>query len=300
MATEPKKKRPFTLANTDVRPYVYGGLAACVAEALTFPIDTAKTRLQLQGQKIDSRYSLQTPYEGMLNVWKRIIREEGFSRLYRGLSPALLRQASYGTIKFGLYYSVKEHMPGKEGPLRNVASAVFAGSVSSAIANPTDVLKVRLQSQIAATSSVTLVAGFREISSAEGIRGLWRGVIPTAERAAIVAGVQLPVYDYVKAYLLRNKMLTDGAANHLVSSFLAGAMACLVSSPIDVVRTRFMSQRRSDSRVYRNSFHCAFLTIKTEGIRALYKGVIPAFMRMGPWNVVFFLVYERLKKTITD
>jgi solute carrier family 25 protein 14/30 len=30
-------------------PFVYGGLASCIAEAATFPIDTAKTRLQLQG-----------------------------------------------------------------------------------------------------------------------------------------------------------------------------------------------------------------------------------------------------------
>ena len=33
---------------TQVKPFVYGGLAACLAEFTTFPIDTVKTRLQLQ------------------------------------------------------------------------------------------------------------------------------------------------------------------------------------------------------------------------------------------------------------
>ena len=45
-------------------PFVYGGVASCVAEAATFPIDTAKTRLQLQGQATDMRHS-STPYRGM-------------------------------------------------------------------------------------------------------------------------------------------------------------------------------------------------------------------------------------------
>lgn len=68
--------------------------------------------------------------------------EEGFSVLYRGLSPALLRQGIYGTIKFGLYYTIKESVPGPESLVKNVVIAVVAGSVSSALANPTDVLKV--------------------------------------------------------------------------------------------------------------------------------------------------------------
>ena len=47
-----------------VLPFVYGGVASCVAEAATFPIDTAKTRLQLQGQSRDVRHT-STPYRGM-------------------------------------------------------------------------------------------------------------------------------------------------------------------------------------------------------------------------------------------
>ena len=45
-------------------PFLFGGVASCVAEAATFPIDTAKTRLQLQGQAKDKRHS-STPYRGM-------------------------------------------------------------------------------------------------------------------------------------------------------------------------------------------------------------------------------------------
>lgn len=92
------------------------------------------------------------------------------------IGPAVLRQATYGTIKFGTYYSLKsiilEHK-GEESVTVNIVCAVFAGAVSSAIANPTDVLKVRMQVQGAA-SNVGLVGCFKEVYTHEGISGLWR------------------------------------------------------------------------------------------------------------------------------
>ena len=39
-----------------------------------------------------------------------------------------------------------------------------------------------------------------------------------------------------------------------------------------------------------------FQTIKNEGLFALYKGFIPTLFRMGPWNIIFFITYEQLKK----
>ncbi len=103
---------------------------------------------------------------------------------------------SYGTIKFGLYYTVKEALPGPETPAKNVACAVLAGAVSAAVANPTDVLKVRLQArrdleELSEESRKGLTRAFGEIFSTEGVRGLFRGVVPTAQRAAVVAGVQV-------------------------------------------------------------------------------------------------------------
>ena len=57
----------------------------------------------------------------------------------------MLRQSTYGTIKFGIYYSLKNWIndhPQVEDMMTNVFCGVVAGAVSSAIANPTDVLKV--------------------------------------------------------------------------------------------------------------------------------------------------------------
>lgn len=187
--------------------------------------------------------------------------------------------------------------------MKNIFSAIFAGAISSAIANPTDVLKVRLQSPFnkSLVEGKTVLDCFKDIYVKEGLFGLWRGVVPTAQRAGVVAGVQLPVYDYAKLFFLRHRLLRDGAGNHLVSSFCAGLCACLASTPLDVVRTRMMNQRRLQGEpcfphIYRSSVQCGYLTVKHEGFSALYKGFIPSFTRMGPWNIIFFLVYEELKR----
>ena len=49
----------------------------------TFPIDTTKTRLQIQGQKIDVRHT-ELKYRGMLHAISRISQEEGVRALYSG------------------------------------------------------------------------------------------------------------------------------------------------------------------------------------------------------------------------
>lgn len=49
----------------------------------TFPIDTTKTRLQVQGQTIDARLK-EIKYRGMIHALKRIYAEEGIRALYSG------------------------------------------------------------------------------------------------------------------------------------------------------------------------------------------------------------------------
>lgn len=287
----------------DWRPFVYGGLASITAEIGTFPIDTTKTRLQIQGQRIDARLS-ELRYRGMTHAMLRIFREEGLAALYSGISPAILRQATYGTIKIGVYQTLKSMIvenPQESTLFINVCCGVVAGIVSSSLANPTDVLKVRLQAMTEIKNKEAMTQAFKRIYMEEGIKGLWRGVVPTAQRAAIIAGVELPVYDFSKYWILKSGYLEDNIGTHFISSFFAGLAGAIFSTPVDVIKTRMMNQRNlieksPASQIYSSSMDCALRTIKTEGILALYKGFIPIWVRLGPWNIIFFMTYEQLKK----
>ncbi|XP_024935665.1 mitochondrial uncoupling protein Bmcp isoform X2 [Cephus cinctus] len=268
----------------------------------TFPLDTTKTRLQVQGQKLDRKHA-SLKYSGMIDALLQITRQEGLKALYSGISSAVLRQATYGTIKFGTYYSLQKAATNKWGTddlvIINIVSAAIAGSISSAIANPTDVVKVRMQ-VTGLEANLSLFGCFQEVYQQEGVRGLWRGVGPTAQRAAIIAAVELPIYDFSKQKLI--SVLGDSVSNHFISSFVASMASAISSTPIDVVRTRLMNQRRVRTpcgilppHIYSGSVDCFVQTVKNEGFFALYKGFIPTWFRMGPWNIIFFITYEQLK-----
>ncbi|KTG33078.1 hypothetical protein cypCar_00004041 [Cyprinus carpio] len=229
------------MANLNWKPFVYGGMASIVAEFGTFPIDLTKTRLQVQGQT----HCMEVRYRGMFHALLRIGREEGIRALYSGISPAVLRQASYGTIKIGTYNTLKKLFvsdPEDETMVINVFCGVVSGVLSSSLANPTDVLKIRMQAQGSLLQG-SMMSNFISIYQTEGTRGLWRGVIPTAQRAAIVVGVELPVYDITKKHLIHSGLMGDTVFTHFISSFTCGLAGALASNPVDVVRTRMMNQR---------------------------------------------------------
>lgn len=92
------------------------------------------------------------------------------------------------------------------------------------------------------------------------------------------------------------------------SSFVASLGSAIASTPLDVIRTRLMNQKRMlvtsmngcasaapAAKLYDGTMHCALETVRREGVMALYKGFIPAWLRMGPWNIIFFITYEQLK-----
>lgn len=157
--------------------------------------------------------------------------------MYR-IGPAVLRQSTYGTIKFGIYYTLKNRVgsPDKEDLSTNVFCGVVAGTVSSAIANPTDVLKVRMQACSTTLQQKSILECFQDVYQQEGLAGLWRvipisffyqtfiftyiiylllqGVGPTAQRAAVLTAVELPIYDAFKHHLFQP--MGDSVYNHLM------------------------------------------------------------------------------------
>ena len=97
------------------------------------------------------------------------------SHTHYSLNVAVLRQASYGTLKIGVYQSLKSLACPENTFMSNIMCGVTAGVISAALANPTDVLKVRLQAKNQHFQHTAKISGaFVSIYRNEGIRGLWR------------------------------------------------------------------------------------------------------------------------------
>lgn len=283
---------------------VGAGSAACIADAITFPLDVAKVRLQIQGEGSQGKVVKQ--YRGVLGTVVTIARQEGPSRLYGGLVPGLQRQACFATVRIGFYDTVKEAYSeailghsddGNAAAMLGVRilAAVTTGALAVVLAQPTDVVKVRMQAQSGATPRRyrSSMQAYKIISREEGMRGLYKGTLPNVARNGIVNAAELVCYDSVKEEILHRGLMRDNMACHFVSAFGAGFCATVVASPVDVVKTRFMN---SSPGRYTGAMDCALQMFREGGLMTFYKGFTPSFVRLGSWNICMFVTYEQLKR----
>uniref|UniRef100_H2U927 Dicarboxylate carrier UCP2 n=1 Tax=Takifugu rubripes TaxID=31033 RepID=H2U927_TAKRU len=258
------------------------GAAACIADIVTFPLDTAKVRLQIQGEKTAVEG---IRYRGVFGTISTMVRTEGPRSLYNGLVAGLQRQLCFASVRIGLYDSVRDfYTGGKENP--NVLIRILAGCTTGAMAvsfaQPTDVVKVRFQAQMNLNSVARRYSGtmqaYKHIYQNEGFRGLWKGTLPNITRNALVNCTELVTYDMIKEAILRHKLMSDNLPCHFVSAFGAGFVTTVIASPVDVVKTRYMN---SPPGQYRSAINCAWTMMTKEGPTAFYKGFVPSFLRLG-------------------
>ncbi|KAJ8347787.1 hypothetical protein SKAU_G00263760 [Synaphobranchus kaupii] len=293
--------KPTELAPTATIKFFGAGTAGCIADLVTFPLDTAKVRLQIQGESVHGTKGVK--YRGVFGTIATMVRTEGPRSLYNGLVAGLQRQMSFASVRIGLYDSMKQfYTQGSENAsiVSRLMAGCTTGAMAVAFAQPTDVVKVRFQAQVRLTDGVKRYNGtmdaYRTIARDEGIRGLWKGCMPNITRNAIVNCAELVTYDIIKELILKYDLMTDNVPCHFTAAFGAGFCTTIVASPVDVVKTRFMN---STAGQYSSAVNCAVTMLTKEGLTAFYKGFMPSFLRLGSWNIVMFVSYEQIKRAMT-
>ncbi|XP_025242317.1 mitochondrial brown fat uncoupling protein 1 [Theropithecus gelada] len=294
------------LTASDVHPTLgiqlfSAGIAACLADVITFPLDTAKVRLQVQGERPTSSA---IRYKGVLGTITTLVKTEGRMKLYSGLPAGLQRQISSTSLRIGLYDTVQEFLTAGKETTPSLGSKILAGLMTGGVAvfigQPTEVVKVRLQAQSHLHGIKPRYTGtynaYRIVATTEGLTGLWKGTTPNLMRSVIINCTELVTYDLMKEAFVKNNILADDVTCHLVSALIAGFCATAMSSPVDVVKTRFIN---SPPGQYRSVPNCAMKMFTNEGPTAFFKGLVPSFLRLGSWNVIMFVCFEQLKRELS-
>ena len=303
------------MSNTIIEKMMCAGSAACVADIVTFPFDVAKVRLQVMGEApiaaiasvnagssaVASLAATGPQFKGLFGTMVQLARVEGVKSLYGGIGPGLQRQCIFASLRIGFYDSIKDQysrlLPLNQSSYTSIMairilSGVTSGAIAISIAQPTDVVKVRMQAKSGIKYRNSIHA-YQTIYRTEGLAGLWSGLGPNVARNSIVNAAELVCYDTIKDLMIRKLLMQDNLGTHFASAFSAGFVATVVASPIDVIKTRIMNSRVG---TYKGVIHCGQTLFKENGMAAFYKGFTPSFMRMGSWNVVMFVTYEQLKK----
>lgn len=151
----------------------------------------------------------------------------------------MLREASYSSLRMGLYDAIKILMAPTTAKddmtlLHKIAAGCASGAIGSVIATPTDLVKIRFQgfSPERPNPYPHSGAAFADIWRRGGLRGLYKGASPTVARAAILTGSQLSSYDHSKRILLRSHWFQDTPATHFVASVISGLVTATAVNPV--------------------------------------------------------------------
>lgn len=181
-----------------------------------------------------------------------------------------------------------------------------AGLISSIVTCPLDVVKTRLQARggikLVGTGGSHaqmegLVGTLRTIWTHEGVRGLYRGLAPTIYGYLPTWAIYFTVYDRVKARIAekRGTQANKDPISHVVAAMLGGATGTIITNPLWVIKTRFMTQAMEPGQArYRHTYDAIKSIWREEGPRAFYKGLLPSLFGVAHVAVQFPL-YEKLK-----
>lgn len=279
-------------------PFWLGGLAALMAGSCTHPLDVVKVRMQT------SRPLSGSPSPSTMSIIHSSISQFGLRNLYAGLTASFMRQMSYSLVRIGSYEKIKEHLSrnGKPSTLQLLLAASLAGALGGVAGNPSDIILVRMTSDLVREPDKrynysNALTGLISLFKSEGARGLGRGIGTNTARAILMNASQVCSYDFFKGKLVYttlpvfNYELEDNLLTHFLASCSAGTVATTICSPADVLRSRVMASSSDTpvSRVLIRSF-------REEGPTFLFKGWVPAFVRLAPNTVLLFVFLEQLKK----
>ncbi|KAF3502486.1 hypothetical protein F2Q69_00040284 [Brassica cretica] len=191
----------------------------------------------------------------------------------------------------------------------NATAGAVAGFTTVAAMHPVDVVRTRFQVNEGRGLSTSLPTykntahALFTITRIEGLRGLYAGFFPAVIGSTLSWSLYFFFYGRAKQRYARgsrddNEKLSP--ALHLASAAEAGALVCLCTNPIWLVKTRLQLQTPLHQTRPYSGLLDAFRTImKEEGPRALYKGIVPALVLVSH-GAIQFTAYEELRKVIVD
>jgi hypothetical protein len=254
------------------------------------PIDVVKTRLQVSGEGTRNYKAL-----GISGTVGVIAKEEGPAAFWKGIGAAWMREASYTSIRLGLYEPIKHLMGVKKDSMfiLKFSAGSAAGAIGSIVGNPFDVLKTRMMSS-EGKSPPPLAKAASDLYAAQGMAGFYRGLEANVMRAMVLNGTKMACYDTIKTKIVESKAVPAGLPTQFCSAFGAGFfMACTVA-PFDMVRTKLMNQP-PDARIYSGFVDCAVKIMAKGGPTALYAGFIPIWARFAPTTCLQLIFFDQVK-----
>lgn len=275
---------------------IAGGLAGMFTNAALHPLDTVKT----------VRQANPATFRGVIPTFVALVRTRGFFSLYAGITPALVGSALSSALYFSAYEAAKHAFAVSTRALQTrvtftALSAACGNIASSVLFVPKEVVKQRMQSAVDGAHFFTVASNLVRTS---GARGLYRGYKATLLRNIPSTMLRFAIYEEVKILLRNMRARNDSSTGRkstasdmngelILAGAIAGAIASTLTTPMDVLKTRFATGAFPPQ----TSLPTAFRSIVREhGLPGLFVGVRPRAIWAALFAAIGFSSYEMCKR----
>ncbi|XP_026404114.1 mitochondrial carrier protein MTM1-like isoform X1 [Papaver somniferum] len=301
--------------------------AAVISAILVNPLDVVKTRLQAQAAgvpyshqhyHIHSRTRSIGPYKGTLDVFSKIVRQEGFIRLWRGTNAALalaiptvgIYLPCYDIFRNRIQALTADHAPHLTPYAPLVAGAV-ARSLACISCYPIELARTRMQASKELKNGVkppgvwkTLLGVLNPVSrtyslhNLQGYRLLWTGVGAQVARDVPFSAICWSTLEPMRRRILglvgeENGTIVLGA--NFSAGFIAGSLAAAATCPLDVAKTRRQIEKDLVRQLNMTTRQTVMEVWRDGGVKGLFMGVGPRVARAGPSVGIVVSFYEVVK-----
>ncbi|KAK3720585.1 ADP/ATP carrier protein [Vermiconidia calcicola] len=296
------------LSKSEVPPWglaVAGSTGAVIANALVYPLDIVKTRLQVQVKKhhTDEHDSThEKHYEGTMHAIMSIIEDEGIHGLYSGIGGSLLGVASTNFAYFYWYSTVRTLYLSKiqkSDKFPSTAVELSLGAVAGALAQlftiPIAVVTTRQQTQKPGERKGIFATGKEVVDGEDGVTGLWRGL-----KASLVLVVN-PAITYGAYQRLREVLYPTRTTLRAHEAFLLGAlskmMATIATQPLIVAKVGLQSRPppARQGKPFKSFLEVMEYIVQREGPLGLFKGIGPQILKGLIVQGLLMMTKERIE-----
>ncbi|THD27051.1 Mitochondrial dicarboxylate carrier [Fasciola hepatica] len=186
----------------------------------------------------------------------------------------------------------------------------LASAMAAGVTHPLDLVKVIMQTPGAKNPTFVRVA-IRVIQS-DGLLGLYNGISASLLRQVTYSLPRFGIYEVYKNSFDKSRKITFyEQSTHLCAGVGAAGAAVLLTQPFDVMKTRMQNAppghytgllsvakdlmttkattpTAQPVQISRSLWHRVF------AFTAFFKGITPAFVRIGPHTILLFVFKEQL------
>ncbi|KAM7257341.1 hypothetical protein ACFE04_013082 [Oxalis oulophora] len=302
---QPSDYLPITAATLDtgggehdgLRFYQYmiaGSIAGMVEHMAMFPVDTVKTHMQaLSSCPIKS--------VSVVHAFKSILQTEGPAAFYRGIGAMGLGAGPAHAVHFSVYEASKRFLSKRNHDdfAAHAISGIVATVASDSVLTPMDMVKQRLQ--LGSSSSSTGYRGVwdcvKTVLRTEGFGAFYASYSTTVLMNAPFMAVHFSTYESAKKGLMEispESVNDERLIVHATAGAAAGAAAAVVTTPLDVIKTRLQCQgvRGCDRYASGSLWDVGKSIIKKDGYRGLMRGWVPRMLFHAPAAAICWSTYE--------